>query len=1163
MWRIEYQRTVTPSQRFVGYVKGDQRNDFAIIKSSNPTSIFKGWLKQGIYDGLGSLNSDQGTYTGEFLEGRMHGIGALELNNQKIMIGTFRNQSLYGIAQILDKKKHTVKKGHFKEGKINGFGVIDKNRKSEVYKGYLIQNIPHGLGSFTKPQCSYIGGYISGKRQGLAILRTSLTQQEKIYKGYFNDDKREGFGVEETISFDIFKGEFYDNQRSGIGILQIIVEGSKYIGGFKNSKRHGPICKFSSSNTDYLGSYKDNKMHGLGLITIKSKFTTYFGYFKEGRMDGIGIELSEHLEYRGQFKNGKKHGLGLLKKKKESSSTLARFCDGEISRVVDDELDASIKKTLETLDQQEFKQKYLNEVLKITEYVKEQETDLLHKLKDFDKDINDEIKSLDQEIILLEESLKNFYLRLKKEEYNLKRAVRIMLNEEPDYLLNYGSNKTISVELHNRNPEFIEKIDIFLESNKKLPNESIKNQAGLKIVDFNSTLSSEYNPTTLNEELRYLQESISKEKKDINYIRNRLRQLIIDSNKKTPKVTYMSKLLKSTNLHNNTLEKQIDAMIQYIKKTEIVIEEKSSSRDNYSRLFIELNTRNIALINLNSLKKEFLESRILKLRDASPATRDRFLKGIDVVKTIRTLLKSLKKKEDYLSGFEKKRLFMIESNERIKQEIASQQEILDGFNFETLPADISQRQAYWDSILLHRSNILEELNARKSELYKEKITRKILAAKVLRQTTNLDPESKEISSYSDLLKKEIALNNNVLLFLKNSWEKLSQVKKIEIESLLKGSCDQQQIDTILVLIHNKAKVQANLKFEEKKHADTFLEFNRLKQSLQVYELLEKKHFFHRKQQKQSELIEGHKKELIDKITEKKQLLNQIRTKTSTIELENTKGMQSRLSAIGEQTTILNNMKAEVKSRRDAILARRLDLEFQINSEISELERAELKLISASDEIDEKYDLQINHQIIYLKRQRFLQTEESADTLTDRISKEEDLIKEITQVVDDMEVNLMPMADSLTNRLFALTRSKTLEEEDINEGPEVEINIAPREMVDLAIIQTVENYLKNARDMSEIKAFPNMKVLEVSKDSKTIYLGGATLTMLNASKRHKQSTFPLADIKEIKSCIDGTVLIHYGQHNNLRVFDNALTLQYEKKGLRNPQGIVPIKSRGKY
>ena len=65
-------------------------------------------------------------------------------------------------------------------------------------------------------------------------------------------------------------------------------KGDKFVGEFKNDKRHGNGTYFHKNGDKYVGNYKN------------------------GKIDGYGVYNYNGHEYKGEFKDGKRHGEGVF-----------------------------------------------------------------------------------------------------------------------------------------------------------------------------------------------------------------------------------------------------------------------------------------------------------------------------------------------------------------------------------------------------------------------------------------------------------------------------------------------------------------------------------------------------------------------------------------------------------------------------------------------------------------------------------------------------------------------------------------------------------------------------------------------------------------------------------------------------------------------------------
>jgi len=112
-----------------------------------------------------------------------------------------------------------------------------------------------------------------------------------------------------------YVGEWKDGKKHGQGTYTSgkgVGEGDKYVGEFKSNKYHGQGMYTYSNGDKYVGEYKDDKEHGQGTFTW-SNGNKYMGEFKDGKKHGQGtFTYSNEKKYVGEWKNGKQNGQGTL-----------------------------------------------------------------------------------------------------------------------------------------------------------------------------------------------------------------------------------------------------------------------------------------------------------------------------------------------------------------------------------------------------------------------------------------------------------------------------------------------------------------------------------------------------------------------------------------------------------------------------------------------------------------------------------------------------------------------------------------------------------------------------------------------------------------------------------------------------------------------------------
>ena len=87
-------------------------------------------------------------------------------------------------------------------------------------------------------------------------------------------------------------------------------DGSKYVGEWKDGKRHGQGTSTWASGAKYVGEYKDGKEHGHG-THYRGNGDKYVGEWKDRKRHGQGtMSWADGAKYVGEWKDHNPHGLG-------------------------------------------------------------------------------------------------------------------------------------------------------------------------------------------------------------------------------------------------------------------------------------------------------------------------------------------------------------------------------------------------------------------------------------------------------------------------------------------------------------------------------------------------------------------------------------------------------------------------------------------------------------------------------------------------------------------------------------------------------------------------------------------------------------------------------------------------------------------------------------
>ncbi|OHS96369.1 hypothetical protein TRFO_10047 [Tritrichomonas foetus] len=100
----------------------------------------------------------------------------------------------------------------------------------------------------------------------------------------------------------------------GMAIYEYPNEFFKYVGEWKNGKKHGKGRFFIGQNSYYEGEFKDGEINGVG-DRYYPNGSHYHGDFVNGEFNGHGIytDTATNEVYTGEFLNNRRHGEGELK----------------------------------------------------------------------------------------------------------------------------------------------------------------------------------------------------------------------------------------------------------------------------------------------------------------------------------------------------------------------------------------------------------------------------------------------------------------------------------------------------------------------------------------------------------------------------------------------------------------------------------------------------------------------------------------------------------------------------------------------------------------------------------------------------------------------------------------------------------------------------------
>jgi hypothetical protein len=287
----------------------------------NPVVILYGGSKQiRLFDGYGDneFNSEElmkilETPKGAFIMNEYIYIGEFKVvNNDSVPHGrgTLRSPLIWNLdsfaisvvtqmfiddelADIVPDKKDILIKyvGDWKNGKKHGLGTEWYSDgtwwKAEFFEGDICKHCDqtYFIGTDTS---IFFGSFVNGKRSESSLSNFKFGNSlYELREGDCRGDCHFGYGKLKYFHGGLYKGYFNNSERNGYGI-------------------------YTNSLGKIYGQFKDDRVHGIG-IYIHNSGDYYFGEFINGLENGEGTYIFKNGDkYEGKFKDGKKHGKGTL-----------------------------------------------------------------------------------------------------------------------------------------------------------------------------------------------------------------------------------------------------------------------------------------------------------------------------------------------------------------------------------------------------------------------------------------------------------------------------------------------------------------------------------------------------------------------------------------------------------------------------------------------------------------------------------------------------------------------------------------------------------------------------------------------------------------------------------------------------------------------------------
>ncbi|KAI1242516.1 hypothetical protein IHE44_0000046 [Lamprotornis superbus] len=159
--------------------------------------------------------------------------------------------------------------------------------RGATYEGEWLWGKPHGkFGICLVPRRSedrydcYKCHWYQGRMRGYGICEYG---NDLVYKGYFKDNVRQGFGILENFSVEHpfkYTGQWENDKKNGYGVWEDKERGERYIGMWRDDLRHGDGIVVTQAGLCYQRTFQADKMVGSGILLLEDD-SVYEGNFTE------------------------------------------------------------------------------------------------------------------------------------------------------------------------------------------------------------------------------------------------------------------------------------------------------------------------------------------------------------------------------------------------------------------------------------------------------------------------------------------------------------------------------------------------------------------------------------------------------------------------------------------------------------------------------------------------------------------------------------------------------------------------------------------------------------------------------------------------------------------------------------------------------------------
>lgn len=175
-------------------------------------------------------------------------------------------------------------------GRKNFYGIYYYCKIGCIYEGYWNNNKKTNIGIEKKwNETCYQGEFLNGKKNGIGSYEW---EDGSVYLGYWLNNNIHGYGIFRNVNKSKYYGQFVMNKMSGYGQMTNYNSGFFYYGFWNNNKRNGFGVELTSRNKNdykknnkiYVGFWNKNYRHGYGVVLNKDNSKDVCGLWKNNKM---------------------------------------------------------------------------------------------------------------------------------------------------------------------------------------------------------------------------------------------------------------------------------------------------------------------------------------------------------------------------------------------------------------------------------------------------------------------------------------------------------------------------------------------------------------------------------------------------------------------------------------------------------------------------------------------------------------------------------------------------------------------------------------------------------------------------------------------------------------------------------------------------------------